>query len=109
MPTPATSIEAEMRGATLQARLADVDPRVVQVFGAGDLEGFFHVAMEYVDGQDLAELMRHGKLELEFAVDVALAVAQTLRERAQAGSVGGRQVDPGHRPRRHQAEEYPHR
>jgi hypothetical protein len=29
------SIEAEMRGATLQARLADVDPRVVRVFGAG--------------------------------------------------------------------------
>ena len=72
------SIEAEMRGATLQARLADVDPRVVHVFGAGDLEGFFHVAMEYVDGQDLAELMRHGKLEVEFAVDVAMAVAQTL-------------------------------
>src|SRR5580704_4894892 len=72
------SIEAEMRGATLQARLADVDKHVVRVFGAGDLEGFFHVAMEYVDGQDLAELMRHGKLEVEFACDVALAVAQTL-------------------------------
>jgi tetratricopeptide (TPR) repeat protein len=72
------SIEAEMRGSTLQARLSDIDPRVVRVFGAGDLEGFFHVAMEYVDGQDLAELMRHGKLEVEFACDVAVAVAQTL-------------------------------
>ena len=72
------SIEAEMRGAILQARLADVDPRVVRVYGAGDLEGFFHVAMEYVDGQDLAELTRHGRLEVEFATDVALAVAQTL-------------------------------
>ena len=65
-----SSIEAEMRGATLQARLADVDPRVVQVFGAGDLEDFFHVAMEYVDGQDLAELMRHGKLELAFGIGI---------------------------------------
>ncbi|MEI9973122.1 MAG: serine/threonine-protein kinase [Ignavibacteriota bacterium] len=73
-----SSIEAEMRGATLQARLADVDSHVVRVYGAGDIEGFFHVAMEYVDGQDLAELMRNGKLEVEFAVDVALAVAQTL-------------------------------
>src|SRR5271165_6711869 len=72
------SIEAEMRGATLQARLADIDSRVVRVYGAGDLEGFFHVAMEYVDGQDLSELMRHGKLEIEFATDVAMAVAQTL-------------------------------
>ena len=74
----AACIEAEMRGAALQARLADVDQRVVRVYGAGDLEGFFHVAMEYVDGQDLAVLMRHGKLEVEFATDVALAVAQTL-------------------------------
>lgn len=72
------SIEAEMRGATLQARLAEIDPRVVRVYGAGDVDGFFYVAMEYVDGQDLAELMRHGKLELEFATDVAMAVAQTL-------------------------------
>jgi serine/threonine-protein kinase len=87
------SIEAEMRGATLQARLADVDPRVVHVFGAGDLEGFFHVAMEYVDGQDLAELMRHGKLEVEFATDVALAVAQTLENAHKLeASIGGKEI-----------------
>ena len=87
------SIEAEMRGATLQARLADVDPRVVRVFGAGDLEGFFHVAMEYVDGQDLAELMRHGKLEVEFAIDAALAVAQTLENAHKLeASIGGKEI-----------------
>ena len=86
------SIEAEMRGATLQARLADVDPHVVRVYGAGDIEGFFHVAMEYVDGQDLAELMR-GKLEVEFAVDVALAVAQTLEHAHKLEtSVGGKWI-----------------
>jgi len=87
------SIEAEMRGAALQARLADVDPHVVRVFGAGDLEGFFHVAMEYIDGQDLAELMRSGKLEVEFAVDVALAVAQTLENAHKLeASVGGKWI-----------------
>ncbi len=87
------SIEAEMRGATLQARLADVDPRVVRVYGAGDLEGFFHVAMEYVDGQDLAELMRHGKLEVEFACDVALAVAQTLENAHKLETaIGGKDI-----------------
>ena len=87
------SIEAEMRGATLQARLADIDPRVVKVFGAGDLEGFFHVAMEYVDGQDLAELMRHGKLEVEFSTDVALAVAQTLEHAHKLEtSIAGKEI-----------------
>jgi serine/threonine protein kinase len=72
------SIEAERRGAELQARLADVDPRVVKVYNAGDIDHYFYVAMEYIDGQDLAELMRHGRLEVEFAADVARAVAETL-------------------------------
>jgi tetratricopeptide (TPR) repeat protein/predicted Ser/Thr protein kinase len=79
-PDPDTrdSIEAERRGAVLQARLADIDPRVVRIFDAGDLDHYFYVAMEYIDGQDLAELMRRGRLEPEFAADVALGVAETL-------------------------------
>jgi len=72
------AIEAERRGAELQARLAAVDPRVVRVYGAGDIENYFHVAMEYIDGQDLAELLRRGPLVIEFAVDTATAVAETL-------------------------------
>ncbi len=72
------SIEAERSGAVLQERLAAIDPRVVRVFGSGDLDGFFFVAMEYIDGQDLAELMGRGRLEVEFATDVAIAVAETL-------------------------------
>src|SRR5664279_2329602 len=54
------AIEAERRGAELQAHLAAIDPRVVRVYGSGDADGFFFVAMEYIDGQDLAELMRRG-------------------------------------------------
>jgi serine/threonine protein kinase len=79
-PDPDTCdfIEAERRGAVLQSHLAAVDPRVARVYDSGDLEGYFFVAMEYIDGQDLAELMRRGKLEVEFATDVAIAVASTL-------------------------------
>lgn len=72
------AIEAERRGAVLQAQLAAIDPRVVRVYGAGDADGFFFVAMEYIDGQDLADLMRQGKLALGFALEVAIAVAKTL-------------------------------
>jgi serine/threonine protein kinase len=72
------SIEAERRGAELQARLADVDAHVARIYGAGDIDSYFYVAMEYVAGQDLAELMRGGPLEPEFAVDAAIAVAGTL-------------------------------
>jgi len=72
------AIEAERRGAVLQAQLAAIDPHVVRIYDSGEVDGFFFVAMQYVDGQDLAELMRHGPLTTEFAVDVALAVAETL-------------------------------
>ena len=71
-------IEAERRGAELEAHLAAIDPRVVRVYDCGDVDGFFFVAMEYIDGQDLSELMRRGPLAVEFATDTAIAVAQTL-------------------------------
>lgn len=71
-------IEAERRGAGLQQQLAAIDSRVVGVYEFGDLDGFFFVAMEYIDGQDLAALMRGSRLEIEFAVDTAIAVAETL-------------------------------
>lgn len=77
------AIIAERRGAELQARLAEVDPRVVRVYDCGDCDGYFFVAMEYIDGQDLAELMRGRALEVEFAVDTGLAVAQTLEHAHQ--------------------------
>ncbi len=57
-------------------------PHVARVYDSGDLESYFYVAMEYVEGQDLAELMRSDgrpqPLPVEFAVDVAIAVAGTL-------------------------------
>lgn len=72
------SIEAERRGAELQTRLAAVDPHVAEIYDSGDADGFFYVAMEYVEGQDLAELMHRGPLEPKFAVELAVAVAETL-------------------------------
>jgi tetratricopeptide (TPR) repeat protein len=87
------AIAAEMRGAVLQERLAAVDPRVVRVYDAGDVDGFFFVAMEYVDGQDLAELMRRGPLHMEFAADVAAAVAHTLENAHQLeASIDGKNI-----------------
>ena len=72
-------IAAERRGAELQAQLAAIDPRVVKVYNTGDMDDYFFVAMEYIDGQDLHELMRGGKpLMTGFATEVAVSVAQTL-------------------------------
>jgi eukaryotic-like serine/threonine-protein kinase len=86
------SIEAERRGADLQAKLAAIDPRVVRVYDCGDLEGFFFVAMEYIDGQDLHELMRRGPLTPEFSAEVASSVAQTLENAHQLSvSIDGKE------------------
>lgn len=85
------TIEAERRGAELQARLAEVDQRVVRVFAIGDLDGYFYVAMEYIDGQDLSELMRKGPLAPDLAADTAVAVAETLEHaHTLTASLGGK-------------------
>ncbi len=71
-------IAAERRGAELQAHLAAVNAHVAKIYDAGDVDGYFYIAMEYVAGQDLAELMRSGPLDPAFAADTAIAVAGTL-------------------------------
>jgi serine/threonine protein kinase len=72
------SIEAERRGAFLQARLADVDPNVVRVYDCGDVNRYFFVAMEYVEGQDLADQIRAGSLPPRHAAAIAATVCATL-------------------------------
>ena len=72
--TIATPSKPNAAARSLQAHLAAIDPRVVRVYDAGDADGFFFVAMEYIDGQDLAELMRRGPLVTGFAAEVAIAV-----------------------------------
>jgi serine/threonine protein kinase len=71
-------IEAERRGAELQARLAEVDPHVARVYDCNLIDGYFFIAMEYVEGRDLAEVMRPGPLDPDHAADIAIAVAATL-------------------------------
>src|SRR5207244_11752736 len=70
-PDTVDSIEAERRGSTLQARLAAVDPRVVQIHGTGGVDDYFYVAMEYIEGEDLSEIIRRGPLPLAQAVELS--------------------------------------
>jgi tRNA A-37 threonylcarbamoyl transferase component Bud32/tetratricopeptide (TPR) repeat protein len=72
-------IEAERRGAALQERLAAVDARVVQVYETGDLDDYFYVAMEYIEGEDLAETILRGPIEPARACQIVIAVCETLQ------------------------------
>ncbi|HEY2931247.1 MAG TPA: protein kinase [Acidobacteriota bacterium] len=74
------SIEAERRGALLQSRLCEVDPAVARIHSYGELDGHFYVDMEYVEGQDLAELLRGRPMPPDRAISIAISVCDALHQ-----------------------------
>src|SRR5262245_56611559 len=70
-------------------------PDVVRTIAAGDDGGVLYLAMEYVDGLDLRELLRReGRLEPARAVAVTTQVAAAL-DAAHAAGLVHRDVKPG--------------
>jgi predicted Ser/Thr protein kinase len=51
-------LEAERRGAAIQREMHALDPRVVEIYDYGDADGYFFVAMQYVEGRTLAEVIQ---------------------------------------------------
>ncbi|MFB3825261.1 MAG: serine/threonine-protein kinase [Bryobacteraceae bacterium] len=72
------SIDAERRGAALQARLAAIDPHVVKIYETDDADGYFFVSMEYVEGEDLSAAIKRGPLPPLRAAEIASAICETL-------------------------------
>src|SRR5665213_884818 len=73
-------IAAERRGATLQDQLAkrEASGRVAQIFDVGEREGYFYIAMEYIEGEDLSELVARGPLPPDRAIPIALDILDVL-------------------------------
>ncbi len=85
-------LEAERRGAAIQKELQAVDPRMVQVYDYGEQEGFFYVAMQYVEGRNLAEVLRAERMiDPARAATIALELCEQLGKfhSAQAAVVHG--------------------
>ena len=74
------TIEAERRGAALQASLADIDSRVAAVHEYDELDGHFYIDMEYVEGEDLSEILRKGSLHLSRVVKIAIEICDMLAQ-----------------------------
>lgn len=72
-PVTKLVLEAERRGARIQQKLRLLDPRMVEIYEFGDLDGYFFVAMQYVEGRNLAEV-----LAAERAIDATRAAAIAL-------------------------------
>ena len=72
------TLEAERRGAVLQASLAGIDSRVAAVHEYDELDGHFYIDMEYVEGEDLSEILRKGSLHLSRVVNIAIEICDML-------------------------------
>jgi serine/threonine protein kinase len=72
-------VEAERRGAILQSRLCGLDNRIVRVLGYGDEGDYFFIEMEYVEGQDLSEILRNAPLGVPFAARIGRDLCDVLQ------------------------------
>src|SRR4051812_46879519 len=73
---------------------AVADPHIVRVLSSGEDDGFLYIAMAYVEGVDLRELLRRdGPLPPERAVAVVEQVAAAL-DAAHAAGIVHRDVKP---------------
>jgi protein kinase-like protein len=86
-------LQAEKNGLALQAQLAEVAPQVAAVYEAGQDGDLFWVAMEYVAGTDLAEVLTQGPLPEARAVGIALELVSMLQVCHEfSAEVGGRRI-----------------
>ena len=84
-------VAAERLGAELQANLSRIEPRVPLIHNFGDLEDYFFIDMEFVEGQDLSEIIRAGALDSKTALNVARELCSILHNaHAMSLQVGGR-------------------
>ena len=72
-------LAAERAGAELQRQFSKVSPYVPAVYDHGDDEsGYFLVAMEYLDGENLSDLIARGPVQIERAVTIAIELCACL-------------------------------
>jgi hypothetical protein len=70
-------IEAERRGAEIQEQLSREVPQIARLYERGQIDGKFYIAMEYVAGEDLVDLM-HRPLPPRRALDFAIQLCTIL-------------------------------
>ena len=76
-----------------EAEVSIRHPNVVRVFGAGAKDGRLYVTMQYIEGSDLATLLKRGRLEPAVAARLIAQVADAL-DAAHARGIVHRDVKP---------------
>jgi len=54
-------LEAERRGAELQRQLRQADSRVIEIYEYGEKDGYFFIAMQYIEGRTVAQIINEEK------------------------------------------------
>ena len=62
-------------------------PNIVTVYGFGEYEDTYYIAMEHVAGQTLDQIIKNHTLSIEEAIDIAMQLCDGLSEAHQAGIV----------------------
>ena len=73
-------LAAERRGAALHERLSQLDERICRIYEYGDHDNFFYIAMEFIEGHDLAELLAGDGVGPPFAARIAADICQALEQ-----------------------------
>ena len=86
-------LEAERWGAKLQEQFCRISQNVPVLYEHGTEGGYFYIAMEYLDGRNLSEILAAGALAPERAVGIAIQLCLFL-EAAHGfeSTIDGRQL-----------------
>jgi len=71
-------LEAERWGAKLQEQFCRISQNVPVVYEHGTEGGYFYIAMEYLDGRNLSEIVAAGPLAPDRAVGIAIQLCHFL-------------------------------
>ncbi|MFL6192617.1 MAG: protein kinase domain-containing protein [Thermoanaerobaculia bacterium] len=86
-------LQAERNGVALQEEISRLAPQVAAVYEWGEEGPFFWVAMEYVAGQDLSQILSRGPLPEDKAASIALQLCHMLEVCHNVSTeIGGRKV-----------------
>jgi len=74
-------LEAERRGAELQRQLHEADSRVIEIYEYGEKDGYFFIAMQYIEGRTVAQIINEEKRieparAARFAVEILSQLAK---------------------------------
>lgn len=72
------TLEAECWGAKLQEQFCQASPHVPRVYEHGTDDGYFYIAMEYLDGQNLSEVIADGPLPAPRAIGIGTQLCDFL-------------------------------